>query len=108
MTLTFTKGTVTTDGTEQTLFDTTSDNYFAAYVFLHNMVSGDTIEIRVYVLDDQASTMRLYDLYTKTGSQPSPALYLPTIPAREYKVTIKRTASGAGGDKVYNWLKAVS
>ena len=102
MGITFTAGQTLMDGTEQTLWDTTADNHFAAHIFLDTMASGDTVEVRVYVYDEQDTTMRLEDLVTLTGVQASPAYYIPFITTKEYKVTLKQTA---GTNRTYSWQK---
>lgn len=102
MGITFTAGQTTADGTEQTLWDTTADNHFAAFIFANAMASGDTLEIRIYAYDQQNTTMRQLDLVTLYGVQSSPAYYIPYITTKEYKVTIKQTA---GTNRTYAWQK---
>jgi hypothetical protein len=104
MTITFTNGTTTADGTEQTLWDVTSDDHFSGAIFTHNMLSGDTLEIRQYILDINASTMRLYAINTLSGAQTATAFYLPFLATKEHKVTIKQTA---GTNRAYTWYRAV-
>ena len=57
MGITFTPGSTTADGTEQTLYDITADNHFATFIFTNNMASGDTLEVRIYTYDEQGTTM---------------------------------------------------
>lgn len=102
MTLTFTDGNVTTDGTEQTLFDTTADALFATWLFTHNMASGDSITVKIYVYDNNATTLRLYETVALTDAQSDPAMFIPFIPTNEYKVSIQRTA---GADRNYTWQR---
>ena len=40
MVLSFTNGNVTTDGTEQTVWNVTADKHFAGWLFLNNMEIG--------------------------------------------------------------------
>jgi len=105
MVLIFSNDTITTDGTEQDLFDITSDQHFATWLFTHNMQSGDTITIKVYVLDENAAVMRLYETQTVTGAQTDPAIFIPFIPTKQYKVSIQRTA---GTDRSFNWMRIQS
>lgn len=102
MTLTFTDGTTTTDGTEQTVWDITADNHFGGWLFTHNMASGDIVEIRVYVKDQNSNNMRQYSLDTLSGAQTSPSYYLPFVATKEHKLTIKRTS---GTDRAYTWQR---
>lgn len=102
MALTFTDGTITTNATEQNLFDTTADAIFASWIFTHNMASGDTVVIRIYVKDQNALVMRLYDSATLSNAQSLPAFYIPPLGTKEYKVTIQRTA---GTDRAYTWQR---
>jgi hypothetical protein len=78
----------------------TNDAEFAAYVFLHNMTASETFRIKVYVRDQSAITMRQYESQDYTGVQSSPAIYIPPLLAKQYKVTIQRTV---GSDKEVNW-----
>lgn len=88
---------------EQSLFDVTSDRHFATWIFANNMTSADTVEIKVYVKDTYGvGAMRVYTTQTLTGAQPDPAYFVPFVPSRQYKVTIKRTA---GTDRAYNWMR---
>jgi hypothetical protein len=100
MTITFTSGSITTTASEQNLFDITGNAIFMTSIFTHNMASGDTIVIKLYVKDQVSSTMRLFDTQTLTGDQPEDAKYIDAIAARQYRVTIQRTA---GTDRTYNW-----
>jgi hypothetical protein len=102
MVLTYSHGNVTTDGSEQNLFDITSDSHFATWIFTHNMQSGDAVTIRVYVYDENTTTLRLYDLQGLVGVQSSPAIFIPFLPSRRYKVSIQRTA---GTDRLYSWQR---
>lgn len=103
MTTTFTNGTITTSATEQTLFDITADKNYATWIFANAMTSTDTVEIKVYVKDQQGNAMRVYTTQTLTGTQTDPAYFVPFVPTKQYKVTIKRTLGTT--DKVYNWMR---
>ena len=105
MALSFVDGNVTTDGTEQNLFDITADNHFATWIFTHNMASGDSVTIKVYVYDNNATTLRLYESVTLTDAQSIPAMFIPFIPTKEYKVSIQRVA---GTDRNYTWQRMQS
>jgi len=103
MAVTFVDGNVTTNGTEQSLFDVTADKHYASWIFAHNMQAGDTIQVRVYTKDQNDGVMRKYVDAAISDSQTTPAFYIPYIPAKQYKVSIQRTA---GTDRAYTWLRA--
>lgn len=100
MTIAFTDGTITTNASEQTIVDLTANEHFAMLLFLHNMQSGDTFVVKVYVKDQNAGTLRQYDSQTFTNAQTSPAVFIPFLTTKEYKVTIQRTA---GSDRAVTW-----
>lgn len=98
-------GTVTTDGTEQTLFDVTPANptNYETFIFLSAiMVAGDTVTIRQYVKDVQGAAMKLYQTFSYSGVQSVPAILLLWVINVEYKVTIQRTA---GVDRTHTWSR---
>jgi len=105
MALTHFDGTVTSDGTEQNLFDisTGGPKHFATWLFTHNMTSTITISVRVYVEDENLTTERKYIDTEIAGSQTSPAFFIPFVPSDQYRVSIQRTA---GADVVYTWVRA--
>ena len=45
-----TSGTLTADGTEQTVISDTDDKFFGGYISMENMASGDSITVRQYIL----------------------------------------------------------
>jgi hypothetical protein len=94
MALTQTAGvSPTLDGTEQNLFSSqTTLKHYAMWAFLHTLGAGDTVIIRVYANDPQSSTERLYDEATYSGTQSSPAVYIPYIQTNSFRVTVERTA----------------
>ena len=102
MTLTFVDGTITSTASEASLFDVTANAHYATYVNLHNMTSAETIVLKVYVLDENGATMRIFKTITLSGVQSDPAGFLSFLPAQQYKVTIQRTA---GSDRAYTWLR---
>lgn len=102
MTLVFTNGTITTTASEQNLFDITTDNHFATYIFTHNMASGDAVTIRVYILDQNAAVMRLYRSRQLKDAQSIPSYFIPFLPTKQYRVSIQRDL---GTDRAYTWQK---
>ncbi len=105
MALTHFDGTVTSDGTEQNLFDisTGGPKHFATWIFTHNMLSTHTITVRVYVEDENATTERKYIDTEISGAQTSPAFFVPFIPSDQYRVSIQRTA---GTNIAITWVRA--
>lgn len=103
MALAFTNGTITTTASEQNLFDITADNNYATYIFAHNMVAADEVEIKVYTRDENGTpTMRVYRTKKLKDAQSDPTIFIPFLPTKQYKVTIKRLA---GTDRAFTWLR---
>ncbi len=101
--LVFSNGTVTSSAVEQDLFSpTSSDAYYGAYIFCHNMQVGDTVVIKIYVKDQEGGTNRIFQTVTLSNVQSDPAYFVPFLPTKAYKITIQRTA---GTDRVYNWMR---
>lgn len=98
----FTDGTTTTAATETNLFDIAADNHYATWLFLHNMTATETFVIRVYVRDQNTLTMRLYEQETITGVQSIPAVFIPFVTTKQYRVSIQRTA---GTDRAVTWQR---
>ena len=47
MVLSFTNGNVTTNGTEQTVWNITADKHFAGWLFLNNMGANEVISVQL-------------------------------------------------------------
>jgi hypothetical protein len=105
MTLTFTDGSITTSVAEQDLFDITADEHFATWLFFHNMQSGDIMQVKVYVRDQNTTTSRIYENRTVTFSDvsSSPSIFIPFVSTKRYRVTIQRTG---GVDRDVTWQRA--
>lgn len=95
-------GTVTTDGTEQTLGSAiTSNKVLVLGVDTGAMVNGDTIELRIYTKILSGGTERLAYYASYSHAQGEPNKYSIPVPADvSWKATIKRTA---GSDRSYPW-----
>lgn len=102
MTLTAFDGTITTTSSEQNLFDRTGTAHYATYIYLHNMTATETVVIKVYLKDVNATTMRALEPITLTGVQSDPVGYIAYHTAAQYKVTIQRTG---GSDRAFTWLR---
>jgi hypothetical protein len=87
------QGTVTADGTEQTIIEYTGKASLSGYIDLSNMQSGDTVTVRVYVKIRRDGDYKLYQAETFSNKQDEPALYiLPKATGYAYKVTIQQTS----------------
>jgi len=93
-------GTITTDATEQNLFDVTALKHYATTIFTHNMLAGDEVEIKIYKKDSNAVVMRVYRTSSIKDAQSDPAFFIPFLPSAQYRVTIKRIL---GTDRAYTW-----
>ncbi len=93
-------GNQTTDGAENILFTQSALNHYGAYIYTQNMQSGDTISIRVTVLDSDTPALRKYLDVEISGVQVSPAVFIPFIPTGQYRISIQRLA---GVDRNYPW-----
>ena len=104
MVLSFTNGNVTTDGTEQSLWNITADKPFAGWIFLNNMGANEVISVRIYVQDENNSaTLKKYIDTSISGSQGTPAFFIPYVPSKQHKVTVQLTA---GSNVVLYWQRA--
>ncbi|MEM2196406.1 MAG: hypothetical protein QW290_04945 [Sulfolobales archaeon] len=96
------KGSITTDGTEQTMFEYIGLAMLSGYVDLSNMTDGDTVVIKTFVKIREDGEYKKYAEETFTGRQESPALYfIPRLTAYAYKVVIHQTA---GSFKTFDYL----
>ncbi len=66
------------------------------------MTASETFVFKVYVLDSQTSTMRLYQSATYTGVQTNIAEFIANVPAAQFRITVQRTA---GSDQAVTWLR---
>lgn len=90
-------------GTEVTAYNPTTFKRFDGYVDLSPMVTGDTIEIRVYVLLDALGSYVLYNVQPLSGVQATPLIYIPMLPTDlGWKLTLKQTATTTTA-KVIPW-----
>lgn len=88
-------------GTEHTLSNPTTSKHFSGYVDLTNMASGDTTEIRVYVIMKTAGSYIQVYLDTYTGVQTNKGYNAPYLPSDiGWKLTLKQTA---GTGRSYDW-----
>ena len=108
--LSSTGGTITADGTEQTLviFNEPLGTFAPRVLFidLDNMVFGDTIIIRIYYRLSDGGTLKLWDSQTFTGIDGglvnlAKILDVNLHPNRHgFQVTLQQTA---GANRAYIW-----
>jgi len=97
--------TLTADGTEQTIIESTSIGEIEGWIDLANMASGDTVIIRMYVKTKSGGTYRQYDSTTYSNAQTNPATHLIKLSAKYgFKVTLQQTA-GSYRTFDYNFFK---
>lgn len=96
-------GNITTNGTEQDLFDITSLSHFATWVYLDNLLNGDSVQIRVYIQDpNDSAIMKKYIDVLISDAQSTPSFYIPWVPSNQYRVSIQRVS---GSDKNVTWCR---
>lgn len=87
------EGSITMDGTEQTLVEVTTARSVDGYLDLSPMQNGDEIVIRLYGKIKSDGEYRLYDDAKIAGAQPKPLFYIHRRPTRYgWKITIQQTA----------------
>lgn len=96
-----TGGSVTTDGTEQTLATVTTANTYVLVIDANAMANGDVIELRLKTKARSGGTSRLAYFATYANVQGQPNKYSVPVPVNvEIIATIKRVA---GTDRAYPW-----
>jgi hypothetical protein len=103
------EGSVTADGTEQTVVEATGTLEFQldGYIDLSNMASGDTVVVREYMKIASAGSYVKYAEETYSGAQSIPLLHILTKPARyALKVTLQQTA-GTNRNYPYQFFKRI-
>lgn len=95
-------GTITTDGTEQTIVSDSSENFFwhMIKIYTDSMLSGDKITLKIYDYDTTGAAYKLFDTVPLQDAQTNPTYFSPPLPCHRFKITIQRTA---GTDRAYNW-----
>jgi len=89
------EGTLTADGTEQTVVEATGTLEFNldGYIDLSNLASGDTVVIREYMMIKSGGGYVKYAEESYSGVQSIPLLHIVTKPARYgLKITLQQTA----------------
>jgi len=94
-------GTVTTDGTEQTLATLTSAKIFIFALDTAAMANGDEIELKIKTKCLTGGTSRIVYCVPYINTQGSPAKFSVPVPSDiEFVATIKRIA---GTNRAYPW-----
>ena len=92
------------DTNELTLFESTSNKHFGSEINLDNMLSGDTVTVRVYtkVLPGDSYIAFFDQAYAGAdGGQAGPAVLVPFKSGPHgYKLTIQQTA---GSFRAFKW-----
>ena len=89
----FKDGTLTADGTEQTIVEMIIMGSLEGWIDLANMASGDTIIITQYAKVKSGGTYRRYASATYVGAQTDPALFVTRVPSRYgVKLTLQQSA----------------
>lgn len=99
------KATLTADGTEQEVLNTSGRGKYEGWIDLVNMQAGDTVDVKEYVMLKSGGSFRLYATTTYSGVQAEPAIHV-TRKLSEYglKVTLQQTA-GVNRTYDYEFLK---
>lgn len=98
-------GTLTADGTEQTLLESNSMGTFEGWIDLSNMASGDTVVIKVNAKLKSGGSYRQYDSASYSDAQTNPAVHITRLTTKYgIKITLQQTA-GTNRTYDYNFLK---
>jgi hypothetical protein len=94
-------GTLTADGTEQTVREYTGTGKLHVYIDTFSMAAGDTTVIRQFMKIKAAGTYRKFAEETYSGAQALPLLHIVVRPNKNgVKVTLQQTA---GTNRAYDW-----
>jgi hypothetical protein len=109
VTTTPTEGTLTADGSEQTVVEKSGTLEFNldGYIDLTNMASGDTVVIKESMKIKSGGNYVVYASETYTGAQSIPLLHIITKPSRyALKITLQQTA-GTYRDFDYQFFQRI-
>jgi hypothetical protein len=98
-------GTLTADGTEQTIVESNVTGEIEGWIDLANMALGDSVTIKIYVKMKLNGSYRLYDSTTYSDVQTYPAIHIVKVPSKYgFKVTLQQTA-GTYKNFDYNFFR---
>jgi len=87
------EGTLTADGTEQTVVEVTTENNVDGFIDFSEMQAGDVVKIRLYGIIKPGGTWRMYEDAEFSGPSAKPLVYVHRRPTRYgWKVTLQQTA----------------
>ncbi len=96
------QGTVTTDGSEQTILLGTGAGRFSGYIDLSELEAGDTLRVRQYILSK--GVYKTYHTEDYSGVQPDPMLYInPKESIIGVNITVQQIA-GVFRDFAYTFI----
>lgn len=94
-------GTLTADGTQQTVREYAGTGKLHAYIDLTNMAGGDTTVIRQFMKIKDGGSYIKYGEETYSGAQSLPMLHIIMKPSKwGVKITLQQTA---GTNRNYDW-----
>jgi len=99
---TVSSGSITANGTEQTVYSTTSAGIYGGIIDTSNMASGDKVTLRLYVAINSTPTYVKVDTLDLEDAQTNPGVLIARTPAPYgFKVTLEQTA---GTNRSYSYL----
>jgi len=97
--------TLTADGSEQNVLDTSGLGEYEGYVDLTNMTIGDAITIKEYIKLKTGGGWRQYSHNLYSDGQSEPAVHqVRKLSKHGVRISLKQTA-GVNRDYDYNFLK---
>ena len=98
-------GKTTLSGEEQTLFESTEMGEYTGHVFLDKLEAGDTVEMRVYIRDEEDGEYKLWGRWVFDGPLECPVVSLPYVVAKVgIRVTMRQT-SGTFKEVTHMWFR---
>jgi len=84
-------GSLLMNGTEQNLFASQVGlMHYSTKIFFDELLAGDEILIRVFDLDENAATEKLYRTTIVRGVQANPEILVNWMPSSSYRVTCEQ------------------
>jgi len=97
------KGALTVTAVIANLFASqTTLKHYSTWIFFHNLVSGDSIEITIHVNDPQDVTERIYDKFTVADAQSEPGVFIPFLPTDSFRIEAQKLT---GIDREITWVR---
>lgn len=103
------KGSLLMDGLEQDLFPSQNGLlHYSVNVFFDELVGGDEILLRTYILDEQVVAQKRQRTYILRGAQQNPATVINWLPTSTYRISAQQITQGVGGFKTITWARYTS